>query len=63
MGYQELPLPAWYYRLVGITVREDHEIYPKVFDEDISDLEDGSERDGEVKEEENVDYDDDYDDG
>jgi hypothetical protein len=65
MVYQKQELPEWYYRLVSITVREDREIYPKDFDEDISNLEEGSEGDGEEqqKEEGNVDYDDDYDDG
>lgn len=31
-------LPAWYYRLVQITIEEDRDIEPSDFDEDISEL-------------------------
>ena len=29
-------LPAWYYRLLALTVQEDREVYPADFDEDLS---------------------------
>ncbi|KAH6951124.1 hypothetical protein BKA56DRAFT_440623, partial [Ilyonectria sp. MPI-CAGE-AT-0026] len=32
-------LPAWYYRLVVLTIKEDRVVYPEDFDEDLSDLE------------------------
>lgn len=31
-------LPAWYYRLVALTIKEDREVEPDDFDEDISDI-------------------------
>ncbi|KAF4995422.1 hypothetical protein FDECE_12811 [Fusarium decemcellulare] len=39
----EPTLPAWYYRLLRITIEEDRPIDPEDFDEDISDLEESSE--------------------
>lgn len=38
-------LPKWCYRCLGITIEQDRDIYPCDFDEDISDLDDGSEVD------------------
>ncbi|KAJ6437660.1 reverse transcriptase [Purpureocillium lavendulum] len=31
-------LPAWYYRLVALTIKEDRDVSPEDFDEDLSDL-------------------------
>jgi hypothetical protein len=36
-------LPAWYHRLLALTMKEDRDVYPEDFDEDLSDLEDSSE--------------------
>ncbi|PWI65231.1 hypothetical protein PCL_07281 [Purpureocillium lilacinum] len=31
-------LPAWYYRLIALTIDEDREVYPEDFDADLSDI-------------------------
>ncbi|KAK4074502.1 uncharacterized protein Triagg1_5098 [Trichoderma aggressivum f. europaeum] len=31
-------LPAWYYRLVALTIKEDRDVFPEDFDEDLSDI-------------------------
>ncbi|KAH7137595.1 hypothetical protein EDB81DRAFT_799641 [Dactylonectria macrodidyma] len=36
-------LPPWYYRLVALTIKEDREVEPYDFDEDLSDLEEPNE--------------------
>ncbi|KAH6872084.1 hypothetical protein B0T10DRAFT_499916 [Thelonectria olida] len=40
-------LPAWYYRLVALTIKEDREVSPEDFDEDLSDLEETNAKDEE----------------
>lgn len=37
-------LPAWFKRLVRITIKEDRDIEPHDFDEDISELDETSDR-------------------
>lgn len=32
-------LPAWYFRLVALTIKKDRDVYPEDFDEDLSDIE------------------------
>ncbi|KAL4861364.1 hypothetical protein BDV12DRAFT_180375 [Aspergillus spectabilis] len=45
------PLPAWYYRMVRLTLTRDRDPYPEDFDEDISDLEGKSEKEEDEDEE------------
>ncbi|KAL6813178.1 hypothetical protein GGI42DRAFT_165734 [Trichoderma sp. SZMC 28013] len=42
-------LPAWYYRLVALTIKKDREVLPEDFDEDLSDLDSTSNDSGEGK--------------
>jgi hypothetical protein len=56
MVHPRRKLPAWYYRVLAVKIKEDREIYPEDFDEDLSDLEDDSE---EGQEEDDDDDDDD----
>ncbi|KJZ68826.1 hypothetical protein HIM_11786 [Hirsutella minnesotensis 3608] len=49
-------LPAWYYRLVVLTIKEDREVYPEDFDEDLSDLDEAHENSDRGSNTINVDY-------
>jgi hypothetical protein len=59
MVHPRQKLPAWYYRVLAVSIKEDREIYPKDFDEDLSDLEDDSEEEQEEEEDDDNDNDDD----